>query len=395
MSTNCEIKITKFVTAFLLICFVAPAFASDTKVDLERSKLSQDIATTIQKAGAFGKVTVFGQDRTDGWALIDFTAEDEKDHRVFFIAGDFECLSQITPDLSDVELLCLNGDDFVGKVTAENEESTRVKGTFKNSGDARIILNGFQISGVEELIKRLNPTEYDTITLLRDYSPQEPVSEIVVKNQTSTDNPADLEKFISQTISNTNAFGKLTLFSNKKLNGKVFLNLDLVDRSAPLNAVFILDGTSCGITVGAFETEVEFSCLDGDFFSGKIKNTDDGARINGKFQKRGKAKLVISGIDRTSYENALTQLNEKEYDLVDSLLNQVHTTSEKIEAAPKILENQNTAPSETPSVKSNQKDKNSIVILIEKSKETCADLGFMEGSDGFANCTLTLLEKNL
>ena len=114
MNTNCKIKITKFVTAFLLICFVSPTFANETTVDPERSQLRKDIATTIQKAGAFGKVTVFGQDRTNGWALIDFTAEDEKDHRVFFIAGDFECLSQITPDLSDVELLCLNGDDFVG-----------------------------------------------------------------------------------------------------------------------------------------------------------------------------------------------------------------------------------------------------------------------------------------
>ena len=185
MNTNCKIKITKFVTAFLLICFVSPTFANETTVDPERSQLRKDIATTIQKAGAFGKVTVFGQDRTNGWALIDFTAEDEKDHRVFFIAGDFECLSQITPDLSDVELLCLNGDDFVGKVTAENEESTRVKGTFKNSGDAKILLNGFQISGVEELIKRLNPTEYETVSLLRDYSPQPPVSKIVANDQSS------------------------------------------------------------------------------------------------------------------------------------------------------------------------------------------------------------------
>ena len=187
MNTNCKIKITKFVTAFLLFCFVSPTFANETTVDPERSQLRQDIATTIQKAGAFGKVTVFGQDRTDGWTLIDFTAEDEEDHRVLFIAGDFECLSQPTRDINDVNVLCLNGDDFVGKVTAENEESTRVKGTFKNSGDAKVVLTGFERGGVEELIKRLNPTEYQTISLLRDYSPQEPVSKIVANDQSSKD----------------------------------------------------------------------------------------------------------------------------------------------------------------------------------------------------------------
>lgn len=187
MSKNCKNTITNVVTAFLLICFVSPSFANEASVSPETSQLSQDIATTIQKAGAFGRVTIFGQERLDGWALIDFTADDEKDHRVFIIVDDFACLSQITPDLSDVELLCLNGDDFVGKITAENDESTRVKGTFKNFGDARIVLNGIQISGVEELIKRLNPTEYETVSLLRDYSPQTPVSKIAANDQPTID----------------------------------------------------------------------------------------------------------------------------------------------------------------------------------------------------------------
>ena len=215
MNTNCKIKITNFATAFLLFCFVSPTFAGDTKVDLERSRLSQDIATTIQKAGAFGRVTIFGQERMDGWALIDFTADDEKDHRVFIIVDDFTCLSQITPDLSDVELLCLNGDDFVGKITAENDESTRVKGSFKNSGDARILLNGFQISGVEELIKRLNPAEYETVSLLRDYSPQTPVSKIVANNQLSKDGNETIIPKLLKSINSAEVFCSKLGFENQ------------------------------------------------------------------------------------------------------------------------------------------------------------------------------------
>ena len=187
MNSNLKIKMAKFVAAFLLVCFASPVFANNAPDDEKLLQLKQDIAATINKAGAFGRVTLFGKERMDGWALIDFTAKDEKDHRVLIIVEEFTCLSQITPDLEDANLLCLNGDIFIGKVTADTGDSTRVKGTFANYGEAKITLTGVELGDVDKAMKRLNPTEYEKINLLKEYSPKKPAANVAIEKQTFTD----------------------------------------------------------------------------------------------------------------------------------------------------------------------------------------------------------------
>jgi hypothetical protein len=160
--------------------------------------LRNSIAEVLQKSGGYSKAFIFGQEKMEGFAFIDFSDKEEWKHQVVFVVGEFECLSLPERDLSVAKLRCLNGDEYLG-VVQDVGDGARVQGAFRDYGDAKIVIPQLQLGSLKDALRTVDRGEYDQISALADPSQIDvktgpavqdaPLA--VANNATSTALPAD------------------------------------------------------------------------------------------------------------------------------------------------------------------------------------------------------------
>lgn len=212
---------------------------------------------------------------------------------------------------------------------------------------------------------------------------------VVFSKTAVSEDSQSLSVKMSNILQSSNAYGRLTVLGEDRLDGFAFIELDGENAK---NLVITANNSNfstslnCVLVSPLSASEGEFHCLNGDVCKGSVQEVGESVRMSGQCQKFGTALLVVPSFRQAMFVDVLSktsgQSNQLLYDLAYNAKEQPAVVSQTTNNA--VTNKANNSDKETTSP---------IHKLINQAEELCIELGFEEASDKLSTCILKTVKK--
>ena len=163
MPIKCRLGLREIIVMAAALTFsnVSVSQTADLSEDLRL-----EVQDALEKTSGYVPVIMLGTAKKEGWMTLDQSRKKENVNRLVLILDNFVCFMSKVGSSSDMNFNCLNGDVFTGKRTKIGDGHLRLKGSFKNAGPAKMIIQGYKPGNLSSFKKELNAFYFEQLTNL-------------------------------------------------------------------------------------------------------------------------------------------------------------------------------------------------------------------------------------